>query len=302
MIDQDKIMVAAGGNIMRQTPQEAYNLIENMTQQHFQWDAEVYYDTTPNMSVHYSDTTYASITQLRDSDSDTLLSHFNDSSPDYEIFCFDIKEKSSGTTTSHSNHSLPEYELFCFDVDHIEEKSSSSTTTHFDLSLLEYESFHFDLSIDPFPPVGRRYFYHEEFADELAHIISLPEYDHFYFDIEDDPVELTRFFKEYISETSPKDLTRHELNDLRLLLSDYKVFVLGILIIDEVFSEVVRFDPFLSLTQSVYMTRVMETPSSGFHHIPSPRPAAYSPKEVMYRFYHPHLTSGDGFDHEPKMR
>nr|GEW14243.1 hypothetical protein [Tanacetum cinerariifolium] len=206
------------------------------------------------------------------------------------------------------------------------QKSSGSTTTHSDLSLLEYESFHLDLSIDPFPPVDRSDFYHEEFADELAHIISPPEYDHFYFDLEDDPIELTRLFKENISETSPKDLTHHELNDLRLLLSDCdfiffkiefpeidllvsftsenedKVFDLGILIIDEVFSEVVRFDPFLSLAQLVYMTRVMEIPSSGFHHMLSPRHTAYSPKEVMYRFYHPHLTSGDGFDHGPKMK
>ncbi|GJX15822.1 hypothetical protein Tco_0216654 [Tanacetum coccineum] len=129
-------------------------------------------------------------------------------------------KKSSGTTTSHSNHSLPEYELFCFDVDHIEEKSSSSTTTHFDLSLLEYESFHFDLSIDPFPPVGRRYFYHEEFADELAHIISLPEYDHFYFDLEIVLRDFTIVLKENISETSTKDFTIHELNDFPPLLSD----------------------------------------------------------------------------------
>ncbi|GKE28705.1 hypothetical protein Tco_1444089 [Tanacetum coccineum] len=47
-------------------------------------------------------------------------------------------------------------------------------------------------------------------------------------------------------------------------------------------------------------TRVMETPYFGFHHMPSPRPAAYSPKEVMYPYYHPHLTTGDGFDHEIK--
>ncbi|GKB33476.1 putative reverse transcriptase domain-containing protein, partial [Tanacetum coccineum] len=46
---------------------------------------------------------------------------------------------------------------------------------------------------------------------------------------------------------------------------------------------------------------VMETPSFGFHHMPSPRLAAYSPKEVMYRYYHPHLTSGDGFDIEIKI-
>ncbi|GKA30992.1 hypothetical protein Tco_0717297 [Tanacetum coccineum] len=66
--------------------------------------------------------------------------------------------------------------------------------------------------------------------------------------------------------------------------------------------EVERFDPFFSLTQSGGTTRVMKTPSFSFHHMPSPHPAAYSPMEVMYRYYHPHLTSGDGFDHGPKMK
>ncbi|GKA57349.1 reverse transcriptase domain-containing protein [Tanacetum coccineum] len=142
-------------------------------------------------------------------ETDTLLSHFNDSLPDYETFCFDIEEKSSGSTTSHFDLSLPEYESFCFD--HIEEKSSGSTTSHFDLSLPEYESFYFDhmekkssgsttthsdysLSdyeafylmtiilkriIDPFHPADRSDSHHEEFVDELAHIISPPEYDRF---------------------------------------------------------------------------------------------------------------------------
>nr|GEX22178.1 hypothetical protein [Tanacetum cinerariifolium] len=41
-------------------------------------------------------------------------------------------------------------------------------------------------------------------------------------------------------------------------------------------------------------------PFFGFHYMPSPRPAAYSPKEVMYCYYHLHLTSGDGFDPEIK--
>ncbi|GJZ76712.1 hypothetical protein Tco_0641384 [Tanacetum coccineum] len=66
--------------------------------------------------------------------------------------------------------------------------------------------------------------------------------------------------------------------------------------------EVERFDPFFSLTQSGEETRVMETSSFGFHHMSSPRPAAYSPKEVMYCYYHPHLISGDEFDHGPKMK
>ncbi|GJZ75094.1 hypothetical protein Tco_0639559 [Tanacetum coccineum] len=136
-------------------------------------------------------------TPCGDSDSlveetDTLLSHFNDSSPDYETFCFDIEEKSSGSTTFHFDHSLLDYEAFCFDVDHIIEKSSGSTTSHSDLSLPESESFHFDLSIYHLPSADRSDYHHEEFIDDLAHIISPPEYDHFYFDLEADPGELPR--------------------------------------------------------------------------------------------------------------
>ncbi|GKD07306.1 hypothetical protein Tco_1186991 [Tanacetum coccineum] len=66
--------------------------------------------------------------------------------------------------------------------------------------------------------------------------------------------------------------------------------------------EVERFDPFFSLTQSCGKTRVIKTPSFRFPHMPSPRPTAYSPKEVMYRYYHPHLTTGDRFDHEPRIK
>ncbi|GJR99312.1 hypothetical protein Tco_0315821 [Tanacetum coccineum] len=44
--------------------------------------------------------------------------------------------------------------------------------------------------------------------------------------------------------------------------------------------EVERLDPFFSLTQSGGKTRVMETLSFSFHHMPSPRPTAYSPKEI----------------------
>ncbi|GKB77160.1 hypothetical protein Tco_0944055 [Tanacetum coccineum] len=150
----------------------------------------------------------------------TILSHFDDSLPAYEMFCFDIEEKSSGSITSHSDHFLPDYEAFYFDIDHQEEKSNGGTTSHSDLSLLEYESFHFDLSIDQLPPADGSDFYHEEFADELAHVISPPEYDCFYFDIEPDPGELTRRLKEIISKDSTKELTSPELNDLRLLLFD----------------------------------------------------------------------------------
>ncbi|GKA71872.1 hypothetical protein Tco_0778088 [Tanacetum coccineum] len=54
-------------------------------------------------------------------------------------------------------------------------RTYSSTTTHYDISLSKYDSFIFDHSNDPFPPVDRSDFYHEEFAGELAHIIFPPE-------------------------------------------------------------------------------------------------------------------------------
>ncbi|GJW45908.1 hypothetical protein Tco_0077554 [Tanacetum coccineum] len=101
----------------------------------------------------------------------------------------DILQISSGSTTTRSDYSLPDYEAFYSDDDHIKEKSSGSTTTHADFS--QYDSFIFDLSINPFPPADRSDFYHEEFADELAHIISPPEYDHFCFKIEPELGNLT---------------------------------------------------------------------------------------------------------------
>nr|GEW81681.1 reverse transcriptase domain-containing protein [Tanacetum cinerariifolium] len=57
-------MVATGGNIMRMTPQEAYDLIKNITQHHYQWDFEVQYDTTIDMSAYYFKTTFASSKQV----------------------------------------------------------------------------------------------------------------------------------------------------------------------------------------------------------------------------------------------
>ncbi|GKD81952.1 hypothetical protein Tco_1348791, partial [Tanacetum coccineum] len=106
-----------------------------------------------------------------------------------KTFCFDLEENSSGNTTTRSDYSFPDYEAFYPNDDHIEEKSSGSTSTHANFS--QYDSFIFDLSINPFPPADRCGFYHEEFSDELAHIISPPEYDCFYFKSEPDPSELT---------------------------------------------------------------------------------------------------------------
>nr|GEY56975.1 hypothetical protein [Tanacetum cinerariifolium] len=112
---------------------------------------------------------------------------FHYSLPKFENFYFDLGEISSGNTTPQSDISLPDYEAFYFDDDHI---SSGSTTTHSDISLSEYESFIFD-------------FTHEEFADELAHIISPPEYDCFYFWNLPDPGELMSILNSRIRKNLP---------------------------------------------------------------------------------------------------
>ncbi|GKE70920.1 hypothetical protein Tco_1528992 [Tanacetum coccineum] len=119
-----------------------------------------------------------------------LTNTFDNSIPESETLCFYLEENTSGSTTTRSDYSLPDYEAFYFNDDHIEKKSSGSTTTHSDISLSKYDSFIFDLSNDPFPPADRSDFYHEEFADELAHIISPPEYDCFYFKSEPNLGEL----------------------------------------------------------------------------------------------------------------
>nr|GFB02187.1 hypothetical protein [Tanacetum cinerariifolium] len=85
------------------------------------------------------------------------------------------------------HNSLPEFENFYFDLGEI---SSGSTTTHSDISLFDYDSFIFD-------------FTHEEFVDELAHIISPPEYDCFYFWKFPNPSELIYIFNSRICENPP---------------------------------------------------------------------------------------------------
>nr|GFB98257.1 hypothetical protein [Tanacetum cinerariifolium] len=125
---------------------------------------------------------------------------FHNSLPEFENFCFDLEEINSGGTTTHSNISLPDYEAFYFDDDHIKETSSGSTTTHSNISLSEYDSFVFNLSNDQFPPTDRSDLTHEEFADELAHIISPPEYDCFYFRNLPDPGKLISILNSRIRE------------------------------------------------------------------------------------------------------
>nr|GEW45147.1 ribonuclease H-like domain-containing protein [Tanacetum cinerariifolium] len=151
---------------------------------------------------------------------------FDDSLPEFENFCFDLEEISSGSTTTRSDISLSDYEAFSFYDDHIEEISSGSTTIHFDISLFEYDSFIFDLSNDQCPPTDRSDFTHEEFADELAHIISPPEYDCFYFRNLLDPGEwissLNSKIRENLSSTTRVNLP---VKDDHSLLLAYVVWI-----------------------------------------------------------------------------
>ncbi|GJV52130.1 hypothetical protein Tco_1447871 [Tanacetum coccineum] len=76
---------------------------------------------------------------------------FDNSLTESEIFCFDLEENSSGNTTTRSDYSLSVM-MLSIDDDLTEEKSRWPGVTLF----------------------------HEEFADEIAHILSPPEYDCFY--------------------------------------------------------------------------------------------------------------------------
>ncbi|GKD76360.1 hypothetical protein Tco_1338981, partial [Tanacetum coccineum] len=132
----------------------------------------------------------------------------------------------------------------------------------------------------------------EELTAEFGLDDSIPtEIDDRYHDSEGDILYFEQLLNEDTSSDVSPILLPIESSSLDLPFPDPKQIFLR---------EVERFNPFFSLTRSGGKTRVMETPSFGFHHIPSPCPAAYSPKEVMYCYYHPHLTSGDGFDNEFK--
>nr|GEX77368.1 hypothetical protein [Tanacetum cinerariifolium] len=111
---------------------------------------------------------------------------------------YPLREISSGSSTTHSDISLPDYEAFYFDDDHIKEISSGSTTTHSDISLSEYDSF---------------IFAHEEFVDELTHIISLPEYDCFYFRDLPDQGELMSVLNSGIRENLSTTLVNLPIED-----------------------------------------------------------------------------------------
>ncbi|GKG18483.1 hypothetical protein Tco_0372781, partial [Tanacetum coccineum] len=50
-------------------------------------------------------------------ESDTSLSHLDNSLSEFEPFSNDTKETRKGSTTTHANNSLPEYDSFLFEVE-----------------------------------------------------------------------------------------------------------------------------------------------------------------------------------------
>ncbi|GKD00996.1 hypothetical protein Tco_1171270 [Tanacetum coccineum] len=157
----------------------------------------------PNQFEGFSDSNDDSTSIDDDSFSIDDIDYVEASPPDSELVSLEESSSTSLTLfleeTNTFDNSIPESKTFCFYLEE-NKKSSGSTTTHSDISLSKYDSFIFDLSNDPFPLADRSDFYHEEFADELAHIISPPEYDCFYFKSEPDPGELTSIVDSWIHE------------------------------------------------------------------------------------------------------
>nr|GEX33119.1 hypothetical protein [Tanacetum cinerariifolium] len=142
---------------------------------------------------------------------------------------FEFLTKSSSTSfksfleeTYTFHNSLPEFENFYLDLEDI---SSGSTTTHSDISLSEYDSFIFDLSNDQCPPTDRSEFTHEEFADDLAHIISLLEYDCFYFRNLPDPGKLMCILNSRIRENLSTTSVNLPVEDDHSPLLTYVVWI-----------------------------------------------------------------------------
>nr|GFB35864.1 hypothetical protein [Tanacetum cinerariifolium] len=160
---------------------------------------------------------------------------FYNSLLEFENVCFDLEEISSGSTTTHSDISLLDYEAFYFDDDHIKEISSGSTTTHSDISLSEYDSFIFDLADDQIPPTDMSDFSHEEFSDELAHIISPPEYHCFYFRNLPDPGELIYILNFEIRKNLSTTRVNLPVEDNHFILLAYVVWIFLAYLTDVVF-------------------------------------------------------------------
>ncbi|GJR82099.1 hypothetical protein Tco_0152884 [Tanacetum coccineum] len=89
-------------------------------------------------------------------ESDTFLSHSDNSLPEFETFSDHMEETRSGSTTTHANNSLPEYDSFLFEVEPDQGGLTSVVISDNSndplLELPNFESFHFYDPSFPRPP------------------------------------------------------------------------------------------------------------------------------------------------------
>ncbi|GJY45937.1 hypothetical protein Tco_0435000 [Tanacetum coccineum] len=88
-------------------------------------------------------------------ESDTSLSHLDNSLPEFETYSDHTEETRSGSTTTHANFSLPEYDSFLFEIEPNQGGLTSVVIADNSNDLLlefpEFELFHFEPS-SPRPP------------------------------------------------------------------------------------------------------------------------------------------------------
>ncbi|GKB94819.1 hypothetical protein Tco_0980956, partial [Tanacetum coccineum] len=110
-------------------------------------------DGTSSDEDDFEDIEYVSLEEVNDEKEFNLedILQIQDSPSSFPIPVVDSDSffEESDTSLSHLDNSLPEFESFS---DHTEETRSDSTTTHVNYSLPEYESFHFDNSSFSRPP------------------------------------------------------------------------------------------------------------------------------------------------------
>ncbi|GJV71313.1 hypothetical protein Tco_1491308 [Tanacetum coccineum] len=88
-------------------------------------------------------------------ESNTSLSHLDNSLPEFETFSDHTEETRSGSTTTHANNSLPKYDSFLFEIEPNQGGLTGIVISDNNplLELPEFESFHFDLDPSfPRPP------------------------------------------------------------------------------------------------------------------------------------------------------
>ncbi|GKC97396.1 hypothetical protein Tco_1167671 [Tanacetum coccineum] len=85
-------------------------------------------------------------------ESDTSLSHLDNSLPEFKSFSDHTEDTRSESTTTHANYSLPEYDSFLFEIELDQEELISIDNSNEPLlELPDFESFHFD-PLFPRPP------------------------------------------------------------------------------------------------------------------------------------------------------